>query len=163
MTKRAMTAHVKTRMALRELACELLETKVGFPLVEDPVKGPESGFIWPGADRLFYESVLKYAMMIQDRIDAPSSINLVPSQSHVKLELAGRYSLAKVPAGMQEVCKEKLIQAYTELSKSDAMSAIARTYKQLVPITEEAKTLVEEISLFGMLPGRCRVCQRMGS
>ena len=52
--------------------------------------------------------------------------------------------------------------ALNKLHNSQEKNQVTSSYIEAAKITEETKRVAEEISLMRWLPGRCRVCKRMG-
>jgi hypothetical protein len=58
--------------------------------------------------------------------------------------------------------RDKLVSIFDALPGSIEASKVKSTYEQLASITKLAKRQVDEILLLGMVPGKCRVCRRLG-
>ena len=158
--KETIIVHIEARMALKKLAYNLIKDKTGYPIIQHIDKAPDKGFIWPITVELFYDAALNHALLIKGGPDIAGALVASSADPYVRLE-DGNHLLANVP-GAQEGCKENLIKAFNELRKSDKMMAVFDTYDQVKTTTQKTRRVVEDISLFGMLPGSCRVCRRMG-
>jgi hypothetical protein len=69
--------------------------------------------------------------------------------------------MAECP-GSEEECRVGIIEAFTKLQKDNAVSEVTKLRTKLRESMDKARRPVKEITLLGLVPGRCRVCKRLG-
>lgn len=71
-------------------------------------------------------------------------------------------ALAHAP-GKEEECRGAIIAAVAELLRSDEWRSVLETFRRIKGSATKARQAAEEIRLLGLLPGRCRICSRLGT
>jgi len=70
-------------------------------------------------------------------------------------------TLALAP-GKEEDCKDNIIDALKELSKTEEIDTVINTYEEHKTSIDRASRAVDEIRMMGLVPGQCRICRRLG-
>jgi hypothetical protein len=69
--------------------------------------------------------------------------------------------IAECP-GEEKVYFNKIIEAMTELLNSPAGNVVILSARELMAASSEVRTPLKELEILGMVPGRCRICRRLG-
>jgi hypothetical protein len=155
--KKSMINHIKAGTALKLKTKMLLETKTDCRAVSEPIKSPF----------LYSQNTVDmvYKVAIERAMGLPSSINLgelLFADPDNKLVKYGPGTLFAENVEDAEKCKAGIIDTLEELQTTLEIKRFKETYENLkVPISK-ARRAVEEISLLRLVPGRCRVCRRLG-
>ena len=151
--------HIKARVALVDAAQGLLEKETGLKLRESANDVPDKGGLLPVAVKVFYELAICQALGVKNETNLEERLIGTPD-GYVRNGPGGTdYTYAP---GFQDECKEKILVALNKLHNSQEKNQVISSYVEAGKITEETKRVAEEISLMRWLPGRCRVCKRMG-
>ena len=151
--------HIKARVALLDAAQRLLEEETGLKLIKSANEVPEKGGLFPVAVKVFYELAICQALGVKNGTNLEERLIGMPD-GYVRNGPGGtEYAYAP---GFQDECKEKMLVALKKLHDSQEKKQVISSYVEAGKITEETKRVAEEISLMRWLPGRCRVCKRMG-
>lgn len=156
--KTALTQHIQARSALQTLARILLERNTDCEVITDTGKARPEAFIAPFAVRVFYQAALSQVLAFPDQIKLEERLTV--SAPYVRLGDGGQV-LARAP-GSEERCGARMIEVLGELVRSPEAAEAASTCRALETLIPRAKQPFEEISLLGLVLGRCRVCQRLG-
>lgn len=151
--------HIKARVALLDTAQRLLEKETGLKLIKSANEVPDKGGLFPVAVKVFYELAICQALGVKNETNLEERLIGMPD-GYVRSGPGGtEYAYAP---GFQDECKEKILVALNKLHNSQEKKQVISSYVEAGKITEETKRVAEEISLMRWLPGRCRVCKRMG-
>lgn len=151
--KRAVAAHLEAGIALKRQTAALLEEKTGLKLdLTQPT------YVEPSGLELLYQVVLNRALGIPDSRNPEKNIR-APGDGYV---LYFNSRIAKTEAGAEKKCRKGMLNALKELKVSAQVSEAAETYRRLEEVTARVRRAVEEVWLLGLVPGRCRVCRRLG-
>lgn len=151
--------HMKARVALLDAAQRLLEKETGLKLIKSANEVPKEGGLFPVAVKVFYELAICQAFGVKNKTNLEERLIGTPD-GYVRNGPGGtEYAYAP---GFQDECKEKILIALNKLHNSHEKKQVISSYIEAGKITEETKRVAEEISLMRWLPGRCRVCKRMG-
>jgi len=151
--------HIKARVTLLDAAQRLIEEEIGLKLIYNANEVPEKGGLFPVAVKVFYELAICQALGIRNETNLEERLIGMPD-GFVRSGPGGtEYAYAP---GFQDECKEKILVALNKLHNSHEKKQVISSYMGAGKITEETKMVAEEISLMRWLPGRCRVCKRMG-
>jgi hypothetical protein len=151
--------HIKARVALLDAAQGLLEKETGLKLIKSAKEVPDKGGLFPVAVKVFYELAICQALGIKNETNLEERLIGTPD-GYVRSGPGGS-EYAYAPR-FQDECKEKILVALNKLHNSQEKKQVISSYIEAGKITEETKRVAEEISLMRWLPGRCRVCKRMG-
>jgi hypothetical protein len=72
----------------------------------------------------------------------------------------GGSELAYCP-GKQHECREALIRAFNKIPDLQETKKVIVTHSELKNVSNKLKRMLEDISLMGLIPGRCRICSRI--
>lgn len=151
--------HIKARVALLDAAQRLLEKETGLKLIKSANEIPDKGGLFTVAVKVFYELAICQALGVKNETDLEERLIGTPD-GYVRSGPGGtEYAYAP---GFQDECKGKILIALNKLHNSQEKKRVISSYIEAEKITEDTKRVAEEISLMRWLPGRCRVCKRMG-
>ena len=151
--------HIKARVILMDTAQVLLEEETGLKLIKRTNEVPKTAGIYLVAVQVFYEIAICQALGVKNKTNLEERLIGTPD-GYVRSGPGGtEYAYAP---GFQDECKEKILVALNKLHNSREKKQVISSYIEAGKITEETKRVAEEISLMRWLPGRCRVCKRMG-
>lgn len=108
---------------------------------------------------LLYVEALHIALETPLRTPIEERIITDTESGEVRDESA--HILAKTPSG-EEKCRQNILSAFEELKESNEKKKAAQTYKEVKEAITKLRRAAEEITLLGLVTGRCRVCQRLG-
>jgi len=151
--------HIKARVALLDAAQRLLEEETGLKLITSVNEIPDKEGISPRAVKVFYELAICQALGVRNETNLEERLIGTPD-GYVRNGPGGT-DYAYAP-GFQDECREKILKALDKTHNSPEKQQVISSYIEAGKITEETKRVAEEISLMRWLPGRCRVCKRMG-
>ncbi len=151
--------HIKARVALLDAAQRLLEEETGLQLIKRTNGVPKTAGIYLVAVQVFYELARCQALGVKNETNLEERLIGTPD-GYVRNGPGGT-DYAYAP-GFWDECKEKILVALNKLHNSQEKNQVISSYVEAGKITEETKRVAEEISLMRWLPGRCRVCKRMG-
>jgi len=151
--------HIKTRVALLDTAQRLLEKETGLKLIKSANEIPDKGGLFLVAVKVFYELAICQALGVKNGTNLEE--RLIGTPDDYVRNGPGGTGYAYAP-GFRDECKEKILVALNKLHNSQEKKQVISSYIEARKITEETKRVAEEISLMRWLPGRCRVCKRMG-
>ena len=151
--------HIKARVALLDAAQRLLEEETGLQLIKRTNGVPKTAGIYLVAVQVFYELARCQALGVKNETNLEERLIGTPD-GYVRNGPGGT-DYAYAP-GFWDECKEKILVALNKLHNSQEKKQVISSYIEAGKITEETKRVAEEISLMRWLPGRCRVCKRMG-
>ena len=141
----------------RRKALALLEARTGSKLVDDGVASlPPVAYI-SSVGPLFFEVAIRECLAVPCGKDLEKDIYIDADRGVVY----GRTVIAEVP-GKEEEWKRNVLAALKELRTSSEAAEAAKTYRELEEYTNRARNAAQEVHLLGMVPGRCRVCRRLG-
>jgi len=149
--------HFCDRIALSVKTVALLEEKTGLKMVE---RAPDQGSYLDSyvAIPMIYNIAFCHALGIKGDIDPENDI--VPDVKNGMVTCRNA-RLAAAP-GAEVECREKILEAMEGLKTSGEANRVAASYRHMEVVTVEARRVVEEITLMGLIPGQCSVCKRMG-
>lgn len=151
--------HIKARVALLDAAQRLLEKETGLELIKSANEIPDKSGVFPVAMKVFYELAICQALGVKNETNLEERLMGTPD-GFVRSGPGGT-KYAYTP-GSQDECKEKILIALYKLHNSQEKKQVVSSFVEAGKITEETRRVAEEISLMRWLPGRCRVCKRMG-
>jgi hypothetical protein len=155
--KKALALHVEARMNLKDSSARLMERRTGLKFVGQFAKPP---FLCSDTTLpLVYLAVLRKALGTEEKTDFEEMIVVDRERGEVKYGLGT--PLAVTP-GKEEKCRQNILATLAELFKSTEAKRVTQTWTDLQQATAKISRSVEEILLFEMVPGECRVCRRLG-
>jgi hypothetical protein len=155
--KKATIRHIQARKDLKLKVENVVRSKTGYELVDNPNSPP---FIYSYTTiPLLYNTVINIALGTPSRTELEELIKIHTDAGEV------RYGpgtiLAKAP-GEEEQTSMNILAAFDELKKSAESKRITQTYKEVEENIPKLKRAAQEIVMLGVIPGRCRVCRRLG-
>jgi hypothetical protein len=157
--KESILAYIKAIIDLELTAGRLIKARTGLQLVDEITRSAEIGYICPAVVQIFYEVAQRHSLGIKDGTNIEERV--VASPDGYVRNGPGGTELAYAP-NSQEDCKNELLDALRELYESPEAEQVSISYKEAQELTEKAKRILDEISLLRLVPGSCRVCQRLG-
>jgi hypothetical protein len=157
--KKAILGHVKARIALRLKARALLESGTDYKAIDVINDTISENYLYSAAVELFYRMAMEEALQIPN-IEVFDRDLIVIAEPYIKYT-KGDKPLAHY-ANSPEQFRSSIISSYDRLIKYTKVSRIKEDYENLCDITKKTKDYIEEIILLGIIPGHCRVCQRLG-
>lgn len=117
-----------------------------------------SEYLLPEGTDLIYEVKIKIILGIPDATDLEN--NMITGDDNFIRHGPGGTKFAY--CSNKAECRDKIASVSTSLPSTSEASKVRISYQQLVGITGKMKREVEEIKLLNMVPGKCRVCRRLG-
>jgi hypothetical protein len=117
-----------------------------------------SEYLLPEGTDLIYEVKIKIILDIPDATGLENNV-ITGDDNFIRHGPGGTkfaYCINKAE------CRDKIVSVSTSLPNTPEANKVRITHQQLVGITGKTKREVEEIKLLNMVPGKCRVCRRLG-
>jgi len=151
--KRIVVDHLGKRDALQRKLLTVLENETGLNIGSEGIMGIE-----------YLATHDLYRMVIRKVLGFPEGKY---SEEDIKVGKAGEVIiagnlLARTVEGKEEQYKSSILTVLEKLLRSQEAGETASTYETLVNITNRVKSTAQEISLLGLVPGRCRICKQLG-
>lgn len=151
--------YLPAKIDLERTVMELLEEETGC------IPGYESDalpFVYASSTAtLVYNQAVNIALGKHDDVDLESSIKVNRKNGEVRYGTA-RSLLGKAPVKDAERLKKGILEASRKLQTSPELIRFATTHKTLTESVVRANQAGKEIILLGMVPGKCRICRRLG-
>jgi len=153
--EKAFSTHRSQRIVLQRTVVSILKEETGYEMVDRSILGP---FVYSHtAGDLFFRMTLRWAFGNkntdwQDEVIADTDTGAVKYH----------FSILAEARGAEEECRKKLLQAFDRMKILPEATQIVDSYKKLEQETLKARRTAEEILVLGLIPGRCRVCRRLG-
>ena len=155
--KKELKNHIQSWRELSYKSEQVIESIINYKLVDNPADPP---FVYSSTTIPFlYDEALNIALGTPPRKSLEERIVVDTDSGEVRDE-AG-HILAKAP-GEEEKCRQKILTAFKDLKESREAKKVTQTHKETEEIIIKLRRIVEEIKLLGIIPGRCRVCKRLG-
>lgn len=149
--------HLSARSSLKRKAAETLLAKTGSSFGEETSSPPF--IVRETAVGLLYQAALNAALGIPAM---PGLEDQVVSDTATSEVRTGRNELLAKAPGAEAEYRANMLRASEETLASREVGAVQDTNHELVQATDKARRLAEEITLLKLVPGRCRVCKRLG-
>ena len=156
----SLAAIVKARMALRQRATALLESRTGYRIVSKLVHPPE--LYCEPLVTMAYQVTLNRAIGIPDATNLESAIAMDADRGEVTHGPNGSVLARVVEAKALEKCARDIKRALGELQASPEAARVGETHRAAQELVPKVRRTVGEIRLLGMIPGQCRICRRLG-
>lgn len=154
--KKTLCSHIEARVNLKQELAELLKSKTGYQLENEP--SGDGCLIFSAVDHLFH-----YLLMgLPHPVDIARMVNNIAADSDTGQVKYGEGTTLAFAPGKEEDCKNNIIDALKELPSKGAMSTVITTYEMYRTSSDKASKAVEEIRMMGLVPGQCRICQHLG-
>jgi hypothetical protein len=160
--KKSIASHIEARINFKRNLATALTRETGLRMLEKPsselkdLKG-ELPFIDPFAVDVLTQELLSHLISSRD-IDDFSETITITDQGEVRYSNAPL--LAYTPHHTDE-CKASILRVMRQQDISQDTSLI-NTYRTMEEATGKARRAVQELLLLGLIPGRCRICRRLG-
>ena len=157
--KKAILGHVEARIALRLKTKTLLESNTNYRVIDVIDNAGSANYLYSAAVELFYRMAMEEALQILNRevFDRDLVVTAKPYIKYTK----GDKPLAHY-ANSAKQFRSSIISSYDMLMKSAEVAEMKEDCENLCDITKKTRDYIEEIVLLGIIPGHCRVCQRLG-
>jgi hypothetical protein len=153
--KSAVTSHFQARTMLALAVEEIFKTKIGYD-IDDDADSPPVLYRYT-VDRLIQQVI--YIALGGSLSKKLEDLFIVDTRDGIVRWVDD--TLAKCP-GAEEECKTKVIKVVGDALNSNEAKTVADTYEKIDQPMAKAYRILEEIKLLGMVPGKCRVCRRLG-
>lgn len=154
--KRMLCSHIEARVNLKQELAELLKSKTGYELENEPAG--DRCLIFSGVDYL-----CRYLLMgLPHPVDIASVVNNIAADIDTGQVKYGEATTLALAPGKEEDCRNNIIEAIKELSTKEAMGTVITTCEMHRASSGKASKAVEEIRMMGLIPGQCRICRRLG-
>jgi len=154
--KKALAAHLEARIAAKRKLANLLQEKTEYQLVDLPISG---SFLYSSSVDFLFQQMTQRLLQLADTSDLNN--NIIADTEKGDVRYGASTILAHAP-GKERECRQHILEAFDELLSSNEAESVINTYLVAEDLTIKARRIVEEISLLGLVPGRCRVCRRLG-
>jgi hypothetical protein len=154
--RKTLSSHIEARMNVKQELAKLLKSKTGYQL-ENKFMGDRC-ILASAVDNLFFYSFINLPRLA----DIDSLVNNIVADSNTGQVKYGEGTTLAMARGEEEICKNKIIVALKELRETETMGTLISTYETHRASTGKASKAVEEICMMGLIPGQCRICQRLG-
>lgn len=137
---------------------DLLRSKTGYEVVQKPIDPPF--MYYNNTVDLLCRIVIKQKLNNLDEEDLEERITVDKDRGTV---MDGRSSVMAECPGSEDKCREGILEAYEALKKlTKEVESVMGKYQGIEQPMMKAKRIAEEISLLGLIPSKCRVCERLG-
>lgn len=154
--KKALVSHFEARMAMKRKLTELLKEKTGYQLASRPVNAP---CLYASSADILLKPMIEWLLEPEATRDPAENIDIDPDREEVRYSYGT--AVAYAPGATQN-CRDNIISALNELKKSQEAKNVFNTYRPNADSATKARRSAEEIDMMGLVPGQCRICQRLG-
>jgi len=155
--RKAMGAHIEAGVGLKLKVEMLLEIKTGCQLVSEPIDSPFM-YSYTAVD-IIYQATGRSALGFPSGINLEERLVADPDSQEVRY---GPGTIFAENVNDAEKCRANILDAFESLQIVSEIKKLQETYENLKASTYKARRATEEISLLRLVPGRCRVCRRLG-
>lgn len=154
--RKAMIGHLHARIDLLQKTKTLLESKTGLRLVDEEIEPP---FLYSyNVVSLIYREALN-TVLGNPPSDLESEITANIDNGEIRYGFG--IILANAP-GLENTCRDNILATISDLQGLSELTNTASTYKEVEEAIPKLRRAAEEFTLLGVIPGRCRVCRRLG-
>jgi hypothetical protein len=160
--KKAAASHIEARISFERKLASLLKQETGLRMLEKSSVqlaniGSEAPFIDPYAVDVLAQMLLDHIIHSRDMAALADNIT-VTNDTEVRYDNAPLLAYAS-DAGAE--CKTNIIRVI-RLPEISQDKDLADTYRIMEEAASRAKRAAQELLLLGLVPGRCRICRRLG-
>ncbi len=162
--KEAVLDYLKAGSALAQRAESLLEVKTGLKVVEKPVTPPylyRYHTVNILCNQVIYEKMARLSEKDSKEEEKKFIENITVDKERGIVVYALASTMAGCP-GKEEECRERIIEAYSELKKSDLVDNFVKSLEALEKPMLKARRILDGIELIGLIPRRCHACRSLG-
>jgi hypothetical protein len=157
--REALISHMSARIEM-ELAIKMvIESETGYRVSTASLNNKKPEVVYDLTVKLFYTVQIRKALGIRDETNPQDRI-AANDDGYVRHGEGGS-EIAYCP-GKQNECREALITAFNKIPDLPEMKNVITTEIELKKASSKLKRLLEDIRLMGLVPGRCRICSRIG-
>ncbi len=154
--KKSMVVYVFAKMALRRKAEAVIKSKTSLELTKVPRKPP---FVYASAvDDI---GIHAFHIALGDAMLPKIEEYVTVDTESGEVKYGSDRILVKAP-GQEEEYRGCIISAFKELQTAEELERAVKTYHEVMEAATKLRRVAEEIALIGIVPGRCRICQRLG-
>jgi hypothetical protein len=154
--EKALFSHFEARMAMKRKLTELLKEKTGYQLASRPVDAP---CLYTSSADILLKPTIEWLLEPEATRDPAENIDIDLDSDEIRY--AYGTAVAYAPGATQK-CRDNIISALNELKTSQEAENIIDTYRSNADSATKARRSAEEIDMMGLVPGQCRICQRLG-
>ena len=118
----------------------------------------KGGVVYPHAVNLYNTVHIRKALGIIDGTNPEK--RLIATEDGYVLHGEAGSEMAYCP-GKQNECREGLIRAFEKIQNLPETKNVVSTEAELKSVSDKLKRPLEDIGLMGLVPGRCRICNRI--
>lgn len=160
--EKATASHIEVRISFKRKLAALLKQETGLRILEKSSVqladvGSEAPFIAPYAVDVLAQVLLDHIIYSRDMASLADNIT-VTNDAEVRYDNGPL--LAYTPDTAVE-CKTNIVHVMS-LPDISYDEDLADTYRTLEEAASRAKRAAQELLLLGLVPGRCRICRRLG-
>lgn len=155
--EKAYIAHIAARVSLQRKVVAMLRGKTGYDVFDRPPESPPYLFSYT-AGSILYQDIIGLAIGRHTKSDLEKDIIADSQDGTVKYH----DSILAKATGDERSCRDRILEAYRELIKSEEYRLVGSSYRELDRLAVKARQTAEDIVLLGYIPGQCRVCRRLG-
>jgi hypothetical protein len=160
--KKSVASHVQARIDFKRKLVAALIHETSLKILERPPAelkdmNGEAPFIDPYAVDVLAQETLSHVINPPEASDFSDIITVADDG---KIRYSNAPLLAYAPKNFDE-CKASIIRVMHQSDISRDIGLI-NTYQAMEEAVGKAKRAVQELLLLGLIPGRCRICRRLG-
>jgi hypothetical protein len=160
--KKSLASHIQARIDFKRKLAAALIRETGLKILERPSVelkdiNSEAPFIDPYAVDVLTQELLSRLINPHEAIDFPDIITIADDG---RIRYSNAPLMAYTPQ-YPDKCKAGILRVIYQRDISHDMGLID-TYRTMEEATGKAKRAVQELLLLGLVPGRCRICRRLG-
>lgn len=154
--QQAISKDLEARVSLKVKLSKLLMKNTDYEYADNPV---ERNFLYSAAVDLLFQQLTSRLLDSPGLESFEEKIWIDDKSGEIKY--AGSTILAYA-RGEEKRCKAKIVAALDQLTRTSQARILKDTNQKTKKMTEMMKKEAEELVMAGMLPGKCRVCNRIG-
>ncbi len=156
--KEALTNRTKAILEFESGIRRLLESETGLRVTEGKPADDNVAFIYPHAAKLFFTVNIRKTLGISDETDLQERM-VATDDGYIRHGKAGP-ELAYCP-GKQDECRDALLGVLKKIPDMPETKKVVVAEGELKIASGKLKRMLEDITLMGLVPGRCRICSRI--
>ena len=154
--KKTLVSHFEARMVIKRKLTELLKVKTDYQLRSRPVDVP---CLYTSSADILLQPTIEWLLEATGTRDPAENIDIDPESDEIRYNHGTAVAYAP---GTLKSCRDNIISALNELKTSPEAKGVVITYKPNADSAVKARHSAEEIDMMGLIPGQCRICQRLG-
>jgi len=154
--KKSLASYIEAGIAMKQKMANLLKAETGYRTMDTPADPP---FLDSDSIETLFRPMIEKLVRPGAILRLDDNIVTRPDKGKVKYAPGG--TLAYAP-GEEEECRTGIITALSKLGKSLEAARVRETFRTTETMAIKARRAAEDTCLLGLVPGRCRVCRRLG-